>query len=777
MRVMELGSIWTLMKLESNMSNRSDLATQAIETRLSDSGVSRRQFLSGTAGITFTLSLGSLAGCAEGERGGRIADGQREPVTLNAYINIAPDGVITIYTPSAEMGQGTWTSLPVVVAEELDADWSDVRIEASPSFGDAYGDPLFINMIFTAASRASPVYFDRLRRYGAQARQVLLSNAAEKLGVSPESLTTEASKVCHGESGRCLTYGEIAAFATLPAEMPALDSIPLKDPEDFRLIGRRVPRRDLPEKINGQAEFAIDVNFPNLLFAAVTRPPISGMTIVSVDDAGASKAEGVVGVLQTDSEVAVVARSYYQATSARERLSVEWSDPGEAGNYSSAAAIEINSAAARDLSVSGLPWDAQGDVAGAFESAGELIEREYRSDFMYHAQMEPLNAVVWVKDDGQSADVWAGTQSPPQTINAVARTLDIDASRVRLNRNFLGGGFGRRTVYSMDYVTDAAWLSKATGAPVKVVWTREDDFSQGHYRPISAQYLRASLDTDGSVTGWHHRVASEEPLDRFEPELTKAYGGAPVTAMLGSEHYDHARQPVDFAYDLPNRLVEHIRVPTPMRIYAMRGVGGMPNRFGMESFIDELAEVRQVDPLLFRKQLVGQSDRAQRVLDTVAEMAAWTPGKKGLGLAYSHYADSPAACVVAVSLDSEGKGVRVEEVWLAADIGIVVQPDVAQSQLEGGVIFGLSNALHEELVVEQGRAVQSNFDRYQLMRMAAVPKISTTLINSGAPPTGVGEVGTVITPAALANAITSLTGKRPRHLPFTKKRLAEILNA
>lgn len=732
--------------------------------------LSRREFIQTTAGLTFALTL--TPGCSDGGIGG---DGAVENQLVNAYVNIGVDGLITIFSPSAEMGQGTWTSMPLIVAEEMDAEWADVRIKPSPSFGDEYGDPMFGNMVFTSASRSTPAYFDRLRRYGAQARQVLLSNAANQLDVPMSELTTRPSQVCHEGSGRCLSYGEIAIAGQIPDDLPALESVPLKDPKDFRLIGLSVPRRDLPGKVNGSTKFSIDVSLPGMLYAAVSRPPIDGTTIESVDDMEARESPGVVDVLNDGRTVAVVARQYHQALAARKKLNVQWSSAGAQDSYESETAIQKNVDAARDLASNGIAWDKHGDALSVFASADKTFEREYRSDYMYHAQIEPLNAVVSVIDDGQRAEVWAGSQVPGATVYAVAGTLGIPPESVKMHRTMLGGGFGRRAVSTMDFVTDAAWLSKKLKAPVKVVWTREDDFAQGHFRPMSAQLLRVVVDDDGNLPAWHHRVAVEDPIKRFEPQIDKATHGMPIIGMLGSEHITHAGDEAPFAYNLPNRLAEYLAVPTRTRVYAMRGVGAMPNKFAMESFIDELAAFRNSDPLTYRKQLLSRSDRALRVLDTVAEMAGWTPDTKGLGLAYSHYADSPVACMVKVAKAANGKDIVVEDVWLAADVGIVVQPDVVQAQLQGAIVFGLSNALQEEIGVVKGVPTKTNFHEYRVMRMHQTPRIHVNVLPSRETPTGAGEAGSVATPAALGNAIASLTGNRIRHLPFTSGRIAAAL--
>ncbi len=735
--------------------------------------VTRRDFIRTLSGITFTVGLGSVTSCDTGTNDvGPDAAASRQ-ITLNAYVNVSPDGTVTIFTPSAEMGQGTMTALPLIVAEEMDVAWDDVRIMPSPAIGEVYGDPLFLNMIYSAASRAATIYFDRLRRFGAQGRMILMSNAASKLGVSIAELTTEPSKVIHAKTGTVLTYGEIAAFATFADEPPPINGLELKNPDEFRLIGKDMPRRDTPAKVTGQTQYSIDVELPGMLYAAVTRAPIEGAELLEVDDSSALASPGVVRVARNRQQVAVVAKNYHQALQARSRLRVKWSRVGIVNDYDSDQAIEVNARAAKDLSINGFPWDGGGSIGDGFEAADTIIEREYRTDYMYHACMEPLNAVVWVKDGGTAAEVWAGTQAPLYTVDAVARTVGIDRSAVVLHRSLLGGAFGRRSVYSMDFVTDAAWLSKELEQPIKVIWNREDDFSQGHFRSMTAQFLQAAIDKEGRIRAWRHRVACEDPLERYDPPLYEGWGKIPLISMLGSEHRGDDGSPIPYAYDLPNRLVEQIPVPAGIRVYAMRGVGAMPNTFAVECFVDELAEQMRMDPLEYRKSLLHRSPRAQHVLNTVAEMAGWghSNENRGLGLAYSHYGHSLVACVVEVSADPGSGRVVPHNVWVVADIGIVIQPDTVRAQIEGGVLFGLSNALYEKITIKGGVPKNTNFHEYKIMKMSEAPEVSVELVSSTNPPTGIGEAGTVVVPAALANAFAALTGKRLRHMPFTEERV------
>jgi isoquinoline 1-oxidoreductase beta subunit len=738
-------------------------------------GSSRRQFLKQLAGITFccSLPLPNVSPCAATA----TDKGLPPPWSINAYVNIAADGVVTIFSPAAEMGQGTLTSLPLIVAEELDADWDKCRVEPSPPVGKVYGDPLFLGMIFTVSSRSVPVYYDRLRIFGAQARRILIINAADKWGVPLQEITTNSGVLLHEPTNRLMSYGEVARFGKMPDVLPGIKQSDLKQPGDFRLIGKVRTRRDVPAKTDGSLRYSIDTDLPGMVHSAVIRPPMPGARLKSVDENSARDVAGVIDILQHEQQVAAVAENYFAALTARNRIKVAWESPERAGNYDSDAAIEVNSRAARDLSSAGFPWDSSGDIDSVFAQSVAALECEYRTDYMYHAGIEPLNAVVWVKDNGVRAEVWAGTQAPAYTIDTVAKSAGIDPENVKLHRSLLGGGFGRRSIYGMDFVEDAAWISRRFDRPVKVIWERSDDIRNGYFRPMTAQFLRAALDEQANIQGWHHRVACEDPLKRFEPLLYEGWHGIPLIAMSGAEHQGMDGKPLAYAYDLPNRLVEYVEVDAEVRIYAMRGVGSLPNCFGIESFIDELAGLKQLDPLEYRLRHLHRSERAKAVLNTAADMAGWGNPRngRGLGLAYTHHSDSMVACAVSLSVDRSTGVIKIHDVWVAADVGIAIQPDNVVAQLEGGVVFGLSNALTERIRIINGIAQQTNFHDYRVMRMSEVPRIHVQVIGSEAPPMGVGETGTIVAAAAVANAFADLTGTRLRHMPFTSERVMAAL--
>jgi isoquinoline 1-oxidoreductase subunit beta len=738
----------------------------------------RRQFLKQSSGLTFAFTFANLLACSEIDTSRAKLEKNVSPLNLNAYVNISPKGIVTIINPAAEMGQGVMTALPIIVAEEMDVDWNKVRIESSPAFGEVYGDPLFFNKIFTTSSRSVNNYYERLRQFGAQARQFLLQNAANVWDIPVEELTSSQGVVIHKKSGRELSYAEIVAFADTSISIAEVPQSQYKHKNDYQLVGKNIPRRDIPAKVNGTAKFSMDVKPEGLVYAAVSRAPIEGATVKSVDEGGARSVNGVIDILIREESVAVIASSYSTALKARTQLRISWHEVGDVNKLDGETAMLEHISLARDLSVKGFAWDSGGDAPALLDATNQIFEREYQTDNVYHAQMEPLNAVVSVTDAGQQAEVWAGTQAPANTVDAVAKFLDIDTDKVKLHRTFLGGGFGRRTVRSMDFVVDAVWLSKALQKPVKVVWTREDDLSNGHLKPMSAHFLRACFDDQGDIAAWQHRVVSEESTKRLDPSGYEAFGKVPITSMLGSSHHTMGRTLGD-AYDLPNRLVEHLPFDSGLRLYPVRGVGAAPNTLAIESFLDELATHQKRDPLKLRLQLLANSERGRLILETVAEMANWDQKREGraLGIAYTHYVDTAAAAIAEVSYDDNNSKILVHKVWAAVDAGLAIQPDNIKAQVEGGVVHGLSFALKEQITIKEGLIQESNFHDYPLMRMADTPEIQVRVLQSDRGPSGIGETGTILAPAAVANAFAALTNTRLRHMPFTGERIQQAMNS
>ena len=738
--------------------------------------VNRREFLKQTGGLTFSFAFAGIFGNSDACAAGTASGTNPLSTELNAYVSISPDGTVTIINPAAEMGQGVMTALPVIVAEELDVEWNDVRIESSPPFGEVYGDPLFFNRIFTTSSRTITNYYERLRRFGREARQVILEHAARKWRVPAAELRTAPSLVIHDKTGRSISYGEIAAFADKSAPIDGIEPAPFKAAEDYRLVGKNIRRRDLSGKVTGSAEYSMDARPEGLVYAAVSRAPVEGATLLTVDEHDARSMGGVIDVITRPESVAVVATSYPVALKARDRLEISWREVEGMSRFDSDEAMQQHRAAALDLSRAGFPWDTQGDISSLTDNTTQVHSAEYRTDYVYHAQMEPLNAVVSVTDAGKKAEVWAGTQAPANTVEAVAGILDIPAHNVKLNRSLLGGGLGRRTVPSMDFVVDAAWLSRVLQRPVKVVWTREDDLRSGHLKPMTAHYLRAAVDSQGNISAWQHRVASDEAIKLLDRPSYEAFGKVPITSMLGASHHAMDRTIGD-AYDLPNRLVEHVAMDTGVRLYPVRGVGATPNNLAIESFIDEIAAQQHTDPVNFRLRLLHKSRRGRRIVETVAGMAGWTRERTGraLGIAYTHYVDTAAAAIAEISYQQKQEKIVVHSVWVAADVGLAIQPDNVRAQLEGGIVHGLGYTLSERITIKNGLIQQRNFHDYSVMRMADAPAVHIELLHSGRAPTGVGETGSILAPAAVANAFAALTGKRLRHLPFTSDRIGSVM--
>ena len=728
---------------------------------------SRRQFLKLSTGLTVGFAIGPLAGC---DNAGSLPPAANQKIfTPNAWVNIAGNGIVTIFSPVDELGQGSTTALPIIFAEELDAAWDDVRIEMSPSDPEIYGNPGFLGLIYTAASTAVSGYYRQLRHFGAQTRRILLMNAAGEWRVPMDELTTEPSVVVHKKSGRKLTFAEIATFGKLPDREPDIQESDLKDPADFRLIGHSIPRRDLPGKALGDSNYAINKRLPGMIYATAVRAPVMAARPAKLDDAAAREVSGVIDIHAREHSVVIAAENTASALKARRRLQIEWTPVGEVNDFDSDASVRQHVELARNLEQQGSVWNRQGEVEPVFNSAENTIERAYQSDYVYHAQLEPLNSVVWVKDKGRRAEAWVGTQAPVHTVKAIAKAVGIDASRVKLHRAMLGGGFGRRSISEMDFVDDAAWLSKQTGKPVKLVWSREDDIAAGWFKPITGQFLRACVDKQGNISAWHHRIAVQEPLATAEPEIYEAVGRRPVISMPGTD---------DLEYDFPNQLVERLPVEPGIRTFSVLGVGYTPNKFAVESFMDEIAVQQGIDALDFRMRHLKSSSRARRVLDAVAGMSAWSrPRENGRepGIAFAEYHHTLLAAAVDISIENDA--IKVHDFWVAIDPGVAVQPDNIQAQVTGAVIFGLGNALTERITFKNGLAQQSNFNDYLLPTMADTPRIHVELLAGGHEPTAVGQTAAVLVAPAIANAFERLTGKRLRHMPFTKDRIGQALNA
>ena len=736
---------------------------------MSDFPLKRRDFLVGVGvsglGLVFGLDLKPAMSAST------VVDEEGTGVGVKmAWVRVAPDGAITIMAPAAEMGQGTMTALAVVFAEELDADWNKVAVEFSPSDDKVYGSPVpfFFGMMVTAASTAVLAYYKNMRLYGAQARRVLLDAAAARLNVPVSELTTEPSVVLHAKSGQRLTYGEIASFATLPETLPALSEKDLKDPSQFRLIGHDVPRVDVPSKTNGSATYSIDVRLPNMVYATVLRAPVLGATPMSVNDAEVSKMRDVLKVMQLPPDrVAVAARTYEAALAAERALKITWSKIAES-EFDSDRAMEEQSAIARDLSRAGTVVQNTGDAVAALKGAAKVYKAEYRTEFVYHAQLEPLNSVSWVKDGGKSVEVWAGSQSPTHLIRSVAAALGIAPENVQLHRTYLGGGFGRRSAMDHDWAVDSALVSKELGLPVKVIWSRESDVRFGRFKPMTAQYLQAAEDSSGRLIAWHHRLVADEALAMTDP----------IRFEKGKEFPRISTTGIKTDYDFSNILVEAVRNKLGVRMSAVRGVGSTVNQFAAESFVDEIAMARGADPVEMRLELLQKSPAEREVLRAVASMAGWKKGEKaGRGVSFVENAGTYMATIARVTVDRSTGVIRVPEIWIAADVGVPVSPRNLDAQLQSAVIHSLSNLLKERITFKNGAVQQSNFYDYQVIRMSEAPEVHTHIMPSTRNPVGIGDLGGIGVGPAVANAFFSATGQRLRQSPFLPERVLAVLKA
>src|SRR5215203_4662593 len=665
-----------------------------------DRPVSRRQVMIGAAGLSFAVALpGNVkAATLAAERSGK---------TLSPWVSISNDGTITIMSAATEMGQGSMTSLPLIIAEELDADWARVRIVPAPPLDNIYGNPGFGGMMYTAGSNAVTSYYRPLRIVGAQVRRVLLDNAARKWGVPVEELTTEPSTVVHAKSRRTLSYGDIAAFAELPAKAPEIKPEQLKKSSDFRLIGKDVMRVELPQKVNGSAQYGIDIQVPGMLYGTVLRAPVEGSVPDKIADAKAKAVPGVTAVIRLPHGVGVVAETAWAALKARQVLndSVTWTRTGVAWGFDSDKGHDAFAADAKNLSQPARDWSAQGNARGAFQNAASTIEGEYRCDYAYHAQMEPLNAFALVAPGGDAVEIWAGTQSQTTPTEAQAKFLGIPRDKVKLHDLLRGGGFGRRGNREVDFIMDAVMLSKEVGRTVKVMWTREDDVHNGRFRPLSAHYLRAAFDASGKLTAWHHRLAADRITPFMDPVRFQAGGGRDGMVMAGTDVN---------GYDVPHQLVEQLYRDTGVRTNPLRGIGVTANKFATEAFMDEVARKRGVDPLAFRLELLKGTPRAYKAVERVAQMAEWDRKRDGraLGLAYIDYSGSQVAGIAEVSLDRASGQIKVHNFWCAMDCGVAVQPDNVIAQQESSIVYGLGMTLSERISVKDGVVEQSNFYDY-----------------------------------------------------------------
>ena len=722
----------------------------------SKTDLDRRSFLKasiiagGAAVFGFNLPVGIRAAERLGLTNEPIADFQP-----NAFIKIAKDGRVTVVVGQAEMGQGVFTSLPQIVADELEVDWANVSYESAPA------DKAFINpamgMQGTGGSSSVKGLFAPLRKSAATVREMLVAAAAQTWNVAPETCKAESGKIMHSASGRSAAYGDLleAAAKITPPANPKL-----KDPKDFKYIGKGVKRLDSPDKVNGKAIYGIDVKVPGMLTATILRSPVIGGKVKAVDDAAAKAIKGVTNVISLEYGVAVVAENFSAARKGRSALKVTWDEGAMAAVSSESIYSTFAAAADKDK---GLVAKKTGDVADGKTKAAKTVEAVYWSPFVAHATMEPMTFTADVRKDG--AEVWGGVQAQMLVQQTVAATAGVPVDKIKVNTTLLGGGFGRR--FEMDYVIDATLLSKAVGKPVKVIWTREDDMQNDVYRPATYNKMSAGIDASGNPIFWHHRVVNDAIMAR----AGKAFGFILKDDQLDESSFEGAH---NLPYAFPNFQCDWVRKDTGVPVGFWRSVGSSHTAFSTECFLDEVAFAAGKDPVSFRLSMLEKHPRHAAVLKLAAEKAGWgKPAEAGIfrGVAVHESFGSYVAQIAEVSVAKDGK-VRVHRAVCGVDCGQVVKPNTVAAQMEGGIVYGLTAALYGEITIKDGRVQQKNFTDQKVLRMNEMPKVEVYIVESTEKHGGVGEPGTPPIAPAVVNAIFAATGKRIRTLPIRTADLA-----
>jgi isoquinoline 1-oxidoreductase beta subunit len=671
----------------------------------------------------------------------------------NAFIRISPDDIVTIIVNKSEMGQGVYTSLPMLVAEELEAEWSTIRVEPAP-VDPVYNHTYWGTMQGTGGSTSVRSSWEQLTKAGAAARMMLIEAAAQTWKVTSDTCYAEHGSVIHEKSKKRLFYGQLVEKA---AQLKVPDTIPLKEPENYKIIGQPRKRLDTQDKVHGTAIFGIDVNLPGMLTAVVARSPVFGGKVKSYDDTKAKKISGVKAVVPISSGIAVVADSFWSASEGRNVLEVVW-DKGELADLDSTTQKKQYAEMANK---EGIVAAQKGNFSTIFLNALKKVEAVYEVPYLAHAPMEPLNCVAHVRTDG--CEIWTGTQLQTGDRNAAAHIAQLPPEKVKLHTTFLGGGFGRRGVPDAHFVAEAVQISKAMKKPIKVLWTREDDIQGGYYRPRAYHVIKGGLDKEGMPIAWHHRIVGQSIMK-----------GTPFEAMM-KDNLDPSlvEGASDLAYDIPNLLVDCHVAPPGVPVLWWRSVGHSFTAFVKECFIDELAHASGKDPYEYRRTLLKNHPRERGVLEYAADKAGWSkplPKGRTQGIAVHKSFGSYVAQVAEVSVSPEGK-VRVHKVVCAIDCGRFVNPDTIKAQMESGIVFGLTAALYGIITFKNGRVEQSNFHNYQMLRMKERPEVEVFIVDSSEAPGGIGEPGVPPIAPAVVNALFAATGKRIRRLPITPETL------
>jgi isoquinoline 1-oxidoreductase beta subunit len=727
------------------------MTTDALKARLP----SRRAFLKGAGSVgALALSIG-FTWTGTTRRAAAIADPAKgAPFAPNAFLRIAADDSVTVIAKHLEMGQGSYTGIATIVAEELDADWTRVRVESAPADAKLYNNFVFGPMQGTGGSSSMANSWAQLRDAGAKGRAMLLAAAARDWHVPVAELTVDKGIVYHAASKRQGSFGSLVRTA---ATLPVPEQVTLKDPKTYTLIGHYPVRVDVPSKVDGSAQFTLDVVLPGMLVALLKRPPLFGATVRTYDPAPAQAIPGVVSVVQVAAGVAVIARNFWAAKLGRDALVIEWDDSQAEKRSSSDLLAEYRSLAEQP----GLSARKDGDAAQAIKSAAHQLSATYEFPYLAHAPMEPLDAVV--KLSASSCEIWAGDQFQTVDQSNAARVAGLDPKQVSIHTLYAGGSFGRRANPGSDYIVEAVSIAKAHGAdgtPIKLQWTREDDIHGGLYRPMYFHKLEAGLSDKGELTGWRHHIVGQSIMaDTFmAPMMIK--NGIDPTSVEGA---------ATIPYAIPNISVELSTVKTGVPVLWWRVVGSSHTAFAVEAFIDEVAQAAGVDGFTFRRRLLEHEPRMKAVLELAAEKSGWSsspmPKGRGRGIAVAEAFKTFVAQVAEVSVDDSGH-VRVDRVVCAVDCGTAINPDIITAQMQGGISFGVGAVMHGAITLKDGRVEQSNFNSYRVMRMNEMPKVEVYIMPSSEPPTGVGEPGVAPAGPAVANAIFAATGKRIHVLPF-----------
>ncbi len=699
---------------------------------------SRRNFLKVSAGTAGSMVLSFWLAPVQ------AAVASSTSFSPNAFIRIDRKGIVTMVMPFVEMGQGTYTAIPMLIAEELEVDIGKVKLEHAPANEKLYGHPLF-GVQLTGASSSMRGAWLPMRKAGATARTMLVAVGADNWKVAVDRGKAANGEVVHVPSGRKLSYGTLASRA---ASLPMPQEVKLKPNAAFKLIGTSAKRLDIADKVNGSAKFGIDAQVPGMKIAAVAACPVFGGKLAAVDASQAMKVKGVRKVVKLDDAVAVIADHNGAARKGLAALAITWDDGPNAEFSTALWERQLEEAAAKK----GLVAVNEGNFTQLAGSGAKTMQAVYFAPFLAHATMEPMNCTAHVHKDG--VEIWTGTQAPGRAQGFVAKALGLDPAKVRINNFLLGGGFGRRL--EVDYIVQAALIAQKAGIPVKVIWSREEDMQHDYYRPFYRDELAAVLDSKGTPLGFSHRFVGSAVEARYAP--------AWMANGIDTDAIDAAQSPYDFLH----RYVEFGAFESPVPTGFWRGVGPTHNTFVIESFIDELAASANADPLAYRRAMLHKNPRALAVLNMAAEKAGW--GKKmdpgsGMGISLATAWESFAASVVECTVDKDGQ-VVVKRVTTAVDCGQPINPKGIVAQMEGGHIFGLTAALYGKLTVEKGRVIQSNFHDYPMLRINEVPAMEIHVVNSPESPGGTGEIGTAVIAPALTNAVFAATGKRVRRLPL-----------